>query len=114
MATDNNIRKMYKSGLDWLPAEVYDLMQLIEELPASEMQTKIVVKAGEVGGVLGNHIADLTAERDEVLQFLHELSTKGDHIVPSSQCSNLEIAQAQTCKRMYVTLGGLGYVRRTK
>lgn len=45
-------------------------------------------------------------------ELLKKLAHEGGTIVSSSECSELEIAQAACCKRIYVTEGGLGYIWR--
>ena len=44
-------------------------------------------------------------------KFLNKMGDN-DTIVPSCQCSTVEIAEAKSCGRMFVTDGSLGYIIR--
>jgi hypothetical protein len=46
------------------------------------------------------------------VELLDQLLKEGGCIITSDQCSELEIADAQACGRMYVRDDGIGFVRR--
>ena len=48
---------------------------------------------------------------DTAEKFLNGMGDN-DNIVPSCQCSTVEIAEAKACGRMFVTDGSLGYIIR--
>ncbi|MCK5611896.1 hypothetical protein KAR91_59045 [Candidatus Pacearchaeota archaeon] len=45
-------------------------------------------------------------------KLLKKLACEGGTIVSSAECSELEIAEARCCERMFVDEGGLGYIWR--
>jgi hypothetical protein len=47
-------------------------------------------------------------------EFLNKLAEERGAIVSSGDCSEMEIANARSCGRMYIDSDGLGYVLRSK
>ena len=45
-------------------------------------------------------------------KLFKKLAYEGGTIVSSAECSELEIAEARCCERMFVDEGGLGYIWR--
>lgn len=50
----------------------------------------------------------------EARNFLHRLKAERGAIVSSGDCSAIEIAEAQACRRFYVDEDGYGYVLRAR
>ena len=50
----------------------------------------------------------------ELKDLLNKLAIDGGTIVCSSECSEMEIAIAKSCNKMYVDNDGIGYVWRAK
>ena len=86
--------------------EAYEVCQAIEECSASDELTNAVTKASD----LTKSIDKLLDERDDLYVFLRKLYFGGS-IVPSSECSEMEIIQAQACGR-FLAVDSLGYVFR--